>query len=699
VKIRQLKLRKFRCFGSKETTIDFEDLTTFIGINSSGKTAVLHALVKLFGRSASSRELRRADFHVPKGKRPEELGEQNLSIEAIVDFPELNSDDDTAKNTVPLFFRHMTVGAPEETPYCRIRLEADWRKGNTPEGDIDQRHVFITVPEDSEGENPDDHKRPLSAHHRSMIEIIYVPAIRDPSSQLRNAAGTILWRVLSGIIWPEGINGQIKDAGEALERILGRVSGFSKLEEIMGEQWRNLHSDIRYNQVKVSPSNDDLNAVLRRLDVRFFPTEVPGSYDIDALGEGLRSLFYLSLVSSLLEVEAEAAKERQNSERSSARSTSESELSRLFSPDFAPPALTVLAVEEPENHIAPHLLGRVMENLHQVAAQSNAQVVVTSHTPAIVRRVEPESIRHLRICKEKLCSIQNTIRLPDEAGEAYKYVKEAVRAYPEIYFARLVILGEGDTEEIIIPKALKLLGSSLDASGICVVPLGGRFVSHFWKLLTQLDIPHITLLDLDLGRYSGGWTRVKYIIDQLMENGFDADHILGTLRRHNISVSKEDLTTLEKRQADRDTINRWLDILEGYDVFFVRPLDMDFMMLEAFEDAYRTVAPERGGPQVPDKELQPKEYNKKLADAVKATLKSRTADDGQYGQSERLLMIWYVYLFLNRGKPSTHILALSGVDDKQYKQRLPQLIKRLLRRVREKLADDPFSQLSITEMK
>lgn len=32
----------------------------------------------------------------------------------------------------------------------------------------------------------------------------------------------------------------------------------------------------------------------------------------------------------------------------------------------------------------------------------------------------------------------------------YKSIKEAVKAYPELYFAKLVILGEGDSEEITI---------------------------------------------------------------------------------------------------------------------------------------------------------------------------------------------------------------------------------------------------------
>jgi hypothetical protein len=59
---------------------------------------------------------------------------------------------------------------------------------------------------------------------------------------------------------------------------------------------------------------------------------------------------------------------------------------------------------------------------------------------------------------------------------------EAVKAYPEIYFAKLVVLGEGDSEQVILPKILEHYGQDIDAHSISVVPLDGRhclFVSVF----------------------------------------------------------------------------------------------------------------------------------------------------------------------------------------------------------------------------
>ena len=55
---------------------------------------------------------------------------------------------------------------------------------------------------------------------------------------------------------------------------------------------------------------------------------------------------------------------------------------------------------------------------------------------------------------EECTTIVRSITLPDKEKLAnqYKFIKEAVKAYPELYFAKLVVLGEGDSEEIILPK-------------------------------------------------------------------------------------------------------------------------------------------------------------------------------------------------------------------------------------------------------
>lgn len=693
MKIKQLKIHNFRCFGSEEKVIDLDDLTTLIGINSCGKTAVLNALMKLFGRSASVRALERADFHVPKGKQPEDMVTQDLYVEAFISFQELNDDDENAKNTIPIAFEHMYVDKPGGDPYVRIRLEGKWSSGNTPEGDIDQNYFFITCPE-APGEIPANHKKPATSSDLAKIEFVYVPAIRNPSMQLRNASGTILWRILNGINWPGEINQQIKTLGKDLDKQFGTVAGFNKLQEVLLEEWKKLHSDARYTNVRVGFNADDFTDILNKLDVRFFPTEVPGSYSVDSLGEGLRSLFYLSLASSLLQLENAAIRDAHTNKAK--KEKGEEAQPRLFSDKFTPSLLTVLAVEEPENHIAPHLIGRIMQTLMDISEQPNAQVIVTSHSPAIVKRVNPETIRYLRMCPSHQHTLVNTINLPAREDEKYKFVKEAVIAYPEIFFARLVVLGEGDTEEIVIPKALRISGKTLDESAVCVVPLGGRMVNHFWRLLNSIDIPFVTLLDLDLERETGGWARVKYIINQLIfENSADSDEFIEQLITAGVISKKEDIDELHKRPNDRAALERCIPLLEKQGVFFAFPLDMDFMMLSAFTDAYLSTKDDRGGsgPRIPDPDKKPEEYKTKIADSVKVVLKSDDAVGNQYTEGEKALMIWYKYLFLERGKPSTHLLALSKLEDNIFRDNIPATISNLLKHVSKILAKDPQSKL------
>jgi len=90
VQITELRIRNFRSYGDRETLVTLDKLTAVIGANSSGKTALMHALLKLFGPTSTDRGLVRGDFHVSHDKRPEEIQEKRqLRIEAKDELPEL----------------------------------------------------------------------------------------------------------------------------------------------------------------------------------------------------------------------------------------------------------------------------------------------------------------------------------------------------------------------------------------------------------------------------------------------------------------------------------------------------------------------------------------------------------------------------------------------------------------------------------
>ncbi len=552
-----------------------------------------------------------------------------------------------------------------------------WKKNNTPDGDIDWNISFITASrEEDDGTSEENKFQAKVSDIRSNIQMIYVPAIREPSHQLKNASGTILWRILNGINWPEDINEQINDNMKLVNSLFDNQDGVKQVQKVIQAQWQSFHKDSRYTETKIKFTDSDLNNILNKIDIEFSPTEIPKSYNIDSLGEGLKSLFYLSLVNSLLEIES--------------ISQTESDEEKAF--NLLPPALTILAVEEPENHIAPQLLGRIIDNLYQISMKKNSQVILTSHSPSIVKRIKPESIRHLRINKENLCTKINKILLPDEEDEAHKYVKEAVTCYPEIYFARLVVFGEGDTESIIIPRAIETLGSKIDSCGISVVPLGGRFVNHFWKLLSEIEIPFITLLDLDSERAKGGWGIIKYVINQLIENGVSFDDICG-----KSGLTQSDLDSMHtwplNSKENGQTMMAWVQHLESYGVYFSSPLDLDFSMLKAFKEYYQRTVSDGEGPRIPNKETDNNGYTKKIETCIRHTLKESGGNGNSYQDFEKELMLWYPYLFLDRGKPGTHILAMTMLDSSSFKENMPESLKKVVNAIASELKNDPFSSL------
>lgn len=678
MRLTKIKIHNFRCFGDGEEIIPIDDITAFIGGNSTGKTAALYALNVLFSQNSAERILRRSDFHLPKTKKPEELEQQDMYIETVFVFDELQDDTKSAINSVPPFFQSLVVDGPQGALYLRIRLEAHWEKSNNIEGAIESKIYYITC---SEGEDIAENKKVVAKRcDLDQIRVIYIPAIRDPSKQLKNVSGTMMYQIMSSINWSEDTKTGIKEKINELNEHFMNENGVSILGSSIHSQWTAYDSDSRYSNAQLRFNSTDIESSIRKSEVVFLPTITGKEYSIDEMGDGLRSLFYISLVDSILDVEAKIQQEfEEDPEHTSF--------------NRRPPILTVIALEEPENHIAPHLIGKLIFNLRNIAQKCNAQTILTSHSPSIIQRVEPENIRYFRMETETCMTKVRKITLPDSEkfADHYKYVKEAVKAYPELYFAKLVILGEGDSEELILPKYWEAKNGATDLSAISFVPLGGRHVNHFWRLLNDLDIPYITLLDLDKEREGGGWGRIKYAINQLIANGIDRNVFL--------SSDKGVLTEQQLSEMDRwnlqpeENLLSWVRLLESFNVFFSAPLDIDFLMLEKYTEYYKGLIEGNEGPalmvdvdgtkkrkpiKTVENETPVSEYEQRINDSVRATLKDCGGDGSTYSDEQRKLMVWYAYFFLQRGKPTTHISAMVKIPSDYLLENMPPVFERLI---------------------
>ena len=653
MKIQTLTLQKFRCFGPQGIEIKLDDeVTAFVGANGSGKTAAFQGLSKLFGVTSTQRAMRREDFHVPADQQELQSG-ATLSIEVTFSFPELEGlDEDDAEDAVPEFFVQMAASAPGGPLKARMRLQATWTADGTPDGSIDEDLRWITTLDD---EFEWDECKRVQGVERGFVQLIYVPAARDAAAQVTALLKGRLWQAAR---WSDEFRGSTAAGAQEIQQQFEREKPAEFIIERLTKRWRQVHEADTDTTPVLRLVESRFEELVRKAEFAFSPDEAGQERALADLSDGQRSLFHIALTATTLEVEKDAFAQRGD------ESTFDQEKLRRTS-------LTILAIEEPENSLSPFFLSRIVAQAREIGGLASAQVALSSHSPAILSRIEAEEVRYFRLNRQRRCAYVKRLKLPTDDDEARKYVRLAVRAYPELYFARFVILGEGDSERLVIPRVAAAMGIQLDPSFVPIVPLGGRYVSHFWRLLNNLGIPHATLLDLDLGRAHGGAAHIADVIEKLKEIGNDLSENLFVA----VGLIQPNEVVDVENQAFLDENNDWLRALREEGIFFSSPLDIDFAMLHAFPAAYRHPNPGSRGPRGDANAIRDK----------KSTTLKTGGDPDVYDDDYDDVFKWYPYLFLSRSKPETHIAALARIDEDELAENAPTELKALVEYVKQAL--------------
>lgn len=641
MKIQKVVIKNFRCFGPGGTKIVLQRrVTAFVGNNGSGKTAAFQALSRLFGITPAQRTVRRQDFHLPADQQELQSG-STLSIEVFFSFPELRDvDEDNAADAVPEFFLQMAASAPGSALRARMRLQATWTDDGTPDGSIDEDLRWITTLDDDF--EWDDCRR-VQAVERGSIQLIYVPAARDAARPVTALLKGRLWQAAR---WSEDFRERSAERAQTIQQQFEQEAPAQFILDRLSNRWKQVHEADTGTTPVLRLVEGRFEELVRKAEFAFLPDNVGQERMLSDLSDGQRSLFHIALTSATLDVEKDVFAQ------AAADSLFDQERLRRTN-------LTFLVIEEPENSLSPFFLSRIVAQAREIGTLPSAQVALSSHSPAILSRIEPTEVRYFRLEREGRLTRVRKLSLPQDDEEASKYVRLAIRAYPELYFARFVILGEGDSERVVIPRIAEAMGIQLDPSFVPIVPLGGRYVGHFWRLLKDLGIPHATLLDLDLGRKHGGAALIAEVVENLRDIGNDLSE--NTLVQ-NGTIDPTQVGELEDSDLlNEGEDNNWLTALREEGVFFSSPIDIDFAMISAFPEAYQHPNPGGRGPRTSAQAIREK----------KAVTLKTGGDPNLYDENYDDEFTWYPYLFLDRSKPETHIAALARMEEDELAQDAP----------------------------
>jgi len=654
-------------------TIEFEtDVTTFIGHNGTGKSTVLEALNKLFSIEGSLRGINSSDFYL---RNEEDKGQpKSLIIEAWFSFG--NIADAPA---IPVLINGLTACTLDGEIIFRVRLEATLNFEYNLLGDIDEA---IWIVEGDDFDPLDENKHRLAASQRNAIQVTYIPANRDPLTQLKYSSKAVLGRLLKAIKWSHGEQSAFESQAQELNKLASENNAILDIENAINSNWKKIYKGRHLTDAALNFPVNEVDEILKLIQLQFMPDAAGNKVDTKRLSDGQRSLVYFALTKALFDID----KNTRQAIMSKSPSNFDADKMKL-------PIFSLIALEEPENHLSPHYLGRVINLIKDYGESDFCQAVVSSHSPSLVGRVDPNQIRHFRLDSETYSSRISSLKLPSDEDEQAKFISEAVKAYPEIYFAKLVVLGEGDSEQVILPRLLEYYDTDIDAHSISVVPLGGRHVNHFWRLLDSIKVPFVTLLDFDIDRNGGGFGRMKYAIEQVEK----VDCITSTYIHSGIvehipkwNSAKNPSSFALSYDGTEGTVNI-VNELEKCNVFFSSPLDIDFSLISTFPDVFceKDLSYGERGPTEGKEDEEDTDTEKRQAALIKAVLKKgNTGRRFNFGEDWEKNFLWYRYRFLsNKSKPASHIRMLKKIDDKysneEIKKMLPSELGRLLNRISE----------------
>lgn len=446
--ISRVQIKNFRNF--RKLDVPLSEKAVIVGENSSGKTNFIYALRLVLDPSLpdSARQLTEDDFWDGL-ESPMEMGEE---IKIEVDFQGFEKNES-------LLSVLSDYQIPGDVPTARITFSfaPDTILGEE-NGDAENNYTFNVY-------GGDDETQTFGYQQRKWMPLQVLPALRDAETDLNSWRKSPLRPLL------ERLNVTQEELATAAEKIDEATKEISGLDEIKGladeieERLEQMIGEFHSISPAFGVTSTDALRLLRSL--RLF---VDGEHQ-RTIGEtslGICNVLYLTLL--ILELERKEA----SGERAS----------------------TILAIEEPEAHLHPHLQRLVYRDF----LRRESPILLTTHSPNIVS-VSP--IRSLILLRDRGesegCKANSTAKTKFSEIEIQDLERYLDTNRGEIVFAKVIVLVEGVAELYIIPKFAELIDEPLDENGVSVCSVHGIDFMPYAKLLGKdaLDIPYIIITDGD----------------------------------------------------------------------------------------------------------------------------------------------------------------------------------------------------------
>jgi len=480
--IAELHIENFRIFGEREQALVLPlkpGLTALVGENDTGKTAVIDALRLAMGtRDQEFFRVEETDFH-----QPPDGTERCKEIWIRCKFDGLTRQDKAAFSEYLTYEERGTAKAPV--------LYVNWKALWTARVGSQRRFTSVEVRSGKSSDGPQ-----FDPEARNLLCATYLRPLRDAERAMSAGRGSRLSQILQH-------TKEIKEHGLEYDPKNGPPADPSALSVLGIGDWANaLLSDHK----GIQSARDRLNTEYLK-NLSFRGDQLQGSISVSG-SKGDASIRLRQLLEKLeLELRDEGAPEPPPGRGLGSNNLlfMACELLLLGSEEDGFP---MLLIEEPEAHLHPQRQLRLMQFLQDKADESRAdnqkiQIIVTTHSPNLASAIDLDNLVLLQRGKAFPLAFGHTELDKSDYGFLKRFL-DVTKA--NMFFARGLLIVEGDAENILIPTLAHLLGRDFTENGVSIVNVGGTGLRRFARIYQRkhpdkdgtISVPVACVADLDV---------------------------------------------------------------------------------------------------------------------------------------------------------------------------------------------------------